>query len=89
VGDVGACVTNALAIAEDLGLESVLFPLLGVGSGRGDVRATAAAMTIAAIDYLSARPSTVLRAVYFLGYTRSELAVVSECLAESVFLQPG
>lgn len=89
VRDVGACVTNALALAEGLGLESVLFPLLGVASGHGDVRATVAAMLIATIDHLTARPSTVLRAVYFLGYTRSELRVVTECLADSAFLQPA
>jgi hypothetical protein len=76
-----------LLLAEGLGLESVLFPLLGVASGHGDVRATVAAMTIATIDHLAARPSTVLRAVYFLGYTRSELSVITECLADSVFLQ--
>ncbi len=89
VRDVGACVTNALVLAEGLGLESVLFPLLGVASGHGDVRATVAAMTTAAIDHLAARPSTVLRAVYFLGYTRSELAVVAEFLTDSVFLRPA
>jgi O-acetyl-ADP-ribose deacetylase (regulator of RNase III) len=89
VRDVGACVTNALALADRMGLESVLFPLLGVASGRGDVRATAAAMTIATIDHLTARPATALRAVYFLGYTRSELAVVTECLTDSAFLQPA
>lgn len=83
VRNVGECVTNALAVAEDLGVGSILFPLLGVASGHGDVRATASTMITAAIDHLDRRHATALRAIYFLGYTRAELNTLTACLAGS------
>jgi nucleoside phosphorylase/O-acetyl-ADP-ribose deacetylase (regulator of RNase III) len=86
VRNVGVCVTNALARAEELGVASIVFPLLGVASGHGDVRATATAMCTAALDHLAGRPSTSLRAIYFLGYARSELRVLTDCLSESPYL---
>lgn len=87
VRNVGVCVTNALALAEELDVDGIALPLLGVGSGHGDVRSTATAMITAAIDHLSDRPETGLRAIYLLGYTRSELAVLTDCLTQSPYLQ--
>jgi O-acetyl-ADP-ribose deacetylase (regulator of RNase III) len=87
VRNVGECVTNALARAEELGVASILFPLLGVASGHGDVRVTATTMITAAIDHLTDRPATALRAIYLLGYTRSELSTLTACLTDSPYLQ--
>ena len=75
VGDVGGCVRNVLAVAEGLDplpLRSVLFPLLGTGAARADIRATAQSMVAAAMDHLVDHPDTRLRRVQFLGYTRVE-----------------
>jgi nucleoside phosphorylase/O-acetyl-ADP-ribose deacetylase (regulator of RNase III) len=87
VRDVGLCVTSALELAEDLGVESIAFPLLGVGSGHGDVRSTATAMITAAVDHLDGRPRTGLRAIYLLGYTRYESAVLTGSLTGSPYLR--
>jgi nucleoside phosphorylase/O-acetyl-ADP-ribose deacetylase (regulator of RNase III) len=87
VRNIAECVTNALTLAEDRGVASILFPLLGVASGHGDVETTATTMITAAVDHLTERPSTALRAIYFLGYTRSELATLTNCLTDSPFLQ--
>ncbi|WP_433729249.1 macro domain-containing protein [Actinoplanes sp. CA-051413] len=87
VRNVGVCVTNALALAESLDVTSIVFPLLGVGSGHGDPQATATAMITAAIDHLDGRATTGLRAIYFLGYTQSELDTLTTCLKESPYLQ--
>jgi nucleoside phosphorylase/O-acetyl-ADP-ribose deacetylase (regulator of RNase III) len=86
VRNIGVCVANALARAEELGVESILFPLLGVASGHGDTRATATEMITAVVDHLTGRPATALRAVYLLGYTRSELDILTACLAASPYL---
>ena len=75
VRNVGLCVTNALAEAEQLeGAESILFPLLGAGMGGGAPEPTVTAMLGAAVDRLATvdRP---LMAVYLLAYTARELAV--------------
>ena len=88
IRNVGVCVTNALALAESLGVTSILFPLLGVATGHGQVEQTAAAMITAALDHLSARPSTALRAIYFLGYTRSELSALVDGMRDNPYLRP-
>ncbi|MCR3748948.1 TIR domain-containing protein [Lentzea californiensis] len=75
VGDVGGCVRNVLAVAEELEhlpLRSVLFPMLGTGAARADVAATAESMVSAAMDHLVDHPDTRLRRIQFLGYTRRE-----------------
>jgi O-acetyl-ADP-ribose deacetylase (regulator of RNase III) len=84
VRDVGLCVANALAKAEDLaaaepGVTSVLFPLLGAGTGSGAVEATAEALLAAAISHFDSRPFTALREVYFLAYTDVEFEVLMDC----------
>ncbi|WP_214103899.1 macro domain-containing protein [Acrocarpospora catenulata] len=82
VRDVGRCVTNACALAETLCARdgrprAVLFPLLGTGSGGGDLRDTVEVLLGAAVDHLSTRRS-LLRTVYFLAYTAEELAICRE-----------
>ncbi|MGW6445755.1 TIR domain-containing protein [Lentzea sp. NPDC055074] len=75
VGDVGRCVRNVLAVAEELDplpLGSVLFPLLGTGAARADAVSTAESMVSAAVDHLVDHPGTRLRRIQFLGYNRRE-----------------
>lgn len=93
VSDIRLCVTNALLLAERVGADdprarTILFPLLGVGSGRGAVRPTATDMITAAVDHLAERSRTRLRGIYLLGYSRSELATVTECLVGNARLTP-
>jgi O-acetyl-ADP-ribose deacetylase (regulator of RNase III) len=77
VRDVGRCVTNALAeldrLPADAGIRSVVFPLLGVGQGGGDLEATAAALVKAAVGYLAATSGTRLETVLLLAFTAEEL----------------
>ena len=87
VPDIGGCVTNALVEAErltyaDPPARTIVFPLLGTGVGGAPVRPTVRALLGAAVDYISARPDTALRAIYFLAYTDRELAEVEDVLRE-------
>jgi hypothetical protein len=85
VREVGRCVAGALAevdrIDARLAPASVLFPLLGVGHGGGDLRSTIASMAGAAIDHLAGTPSSPVSVVYLLAYTDLELAACVRVLA--------
>lgn len=78
VGEIGRCVTNVLVEINGSGsggsAKSVLFPLLGVGQGGGDVRHTAETMANAVVDFLTTAPKATVEMVYFLAYTDAELA---------------
>ena len=80
VQNIGWCVTNALIEAERLAdrddhIRTILIPLLGTGVAGANIESTVRAMLDAALDHLIARPNTSLRAIYFLAYRNTELAV--------------
>ena len=80
IRDVGRCVTNALVEAERLGTDdlpvrTILFPILGVGVGVGDLEPTVRALLNAAADHVSTWPNSRLGTVYLLASTAEELAV--------------
>jgi O-acetyl-ADP-ribose deacetylase (regulator of RNase III) len=86
VRTVGACVANVLGRAErlaaaDASIRTVLFPLLGAGVAGGSVPRTATELVAAAVDYLVSAPGTLLRGIYFLGYTETERAALTQALA--------
>ena len=86
IRDIGSAVFTVLSeantiAARDAAVGSVLLPLLGVGSGGGSLPATARSMVTTIADYLIARPDTRLKAIYLLGYRKSEFTVISDCLA--------
>ena len=68
VGDMGACVTNALAKfdAEEGSHASILFPLLGTGTASGD-SAIINQLFSAAAQYVRANPSTRLERIVFIA----------------------
>ncbi|MFJ6621323.1 macro domain-containing protein [Kitasatospora sp. NPDC091335] len=71
IGGIDRCVTNALAAAARLGADkpprSIVFPPLGVGSGRGDRETTAQRMVAAAVGYLRQNPKSPLTDICFLA----------------------
>ncbi|MDR7276412.1 macro domain-containing protein [Catenuloplanes atrovinosus] len=90
VRKVGACVYNALSLAERLdGATSILVPMLGTGVAGGALAPTATDLVTAAADYLVAHPATRLRAVWFLAYTDPERAALHDALTEHAALRPA
>ena len=72
--DVGVCVFNALTKADlpefaNENLRSILFPLMGTGTGRARLRETIERLIGAAIKYFESRPRSVISEVYFLALT--------------------
>lgn len=82
---VAECITNALAEADNPeyasdGLTSILFPLMGAGTARGDLRDIVSPLINAAIDYLRANRQCQIRCVHFLVLTDDELAACRRVL---------
>ncbi|HZN71548.1 MAG TPA: macro domain-containing protein [Micromonosporaceae bacterium] len=81
IRDIGRCVTNALTLGdlrarEGVTATSILFPILGVGVGRGPLEPTVHALISAAVSYLEATEDTTFDDVYFLGYWEHERDVL-------------
>lgn len=85
VEGIGDCVRSALVTADEerfagLGLNSMLFPLMGTGQSRGQLETTAAELIGAAIDQLRDHPEGRIDHVYFLTWTDRELAACDRIL---------
>lgn len=77
IPNLADCVTNALAKADSNELESVeitsiLFPLMGAGTARGDLRVIVAPLIRAAIEYLRTNRNSRMHHVHFLAYTEAD-----------------
>ena len=80
IRNIQLCVTKALQKADteelrSLALKSILFPLLGTGTAKGDVKETARKLIEAAISYLETSEKSTIECVYFLMWTNVELEV--------------
>jgi O-acetyl-ADP-ribose deacetylase (regulator of RNase III) len=85
IQDIGQCVRSALELmdSEDMksaNLKSILFPLMGTGTGRGEVEAKAEELLVAAIAYLQSRPESQIENVYFLTWSEEDLAICQRIL---------
>jgi O-acetyl-ADP-ribose deacetylase (regulator of RNase III) len=83
--DIGACVRNVLrhaeqAAAERTGIRSVVLPLLGAGTGRGNLPAMVKAVLEAVLDHLQDDPRVRIGTVYVPVYTVAEQALCQEIL---------
>jgi O-acetyl-ADP-ribose deacetylase (regulator of RNase III) len=88
------CVTAVLREADrlagaDPSTRSVLLPLLGVGTGGGDLAATVVTMVDSATAFLVSHPDTALRAVYLLGYSPREWSELHRTVGGSPRLVPA
>jgi O-acetyl-ADP-ribose deacetylase (regulator of RNase III) len=77
VQNVGQCVTNALNRADEIAarssdVSSILFPLLGTGTGGADVGSTVRRLVGAAISYYDSTPRAPIKTIYFLAYSHSD-----------------
>jgi len=89
IQEVSQCVSNALEMVDqDLateGLKSILFPILGTGSGGGDVKLITRDLLLTAIRYFEEHPDSSIDTVFFLAHRQDQLdacqAVLTSCPA--------
>lgn len=78
ISNIPDCVGNALEVADseecrDDPPRSILFPLMGTGTARGDLQAIVAELLGAAIDYLVDNPKSTIERVCFVAWSEQEL----------------
>jgi O-acetyl-ADP-ribose deacetylase (regulator of RNase III) len=88
VENIEDCVTKILERAESddpvlKDCKSVLIPLLGSGTGQGELAVTAEKLVMRAISYLESHPAGRIRSVYFLTWTRSHFEICKKVLEKS------
>ncbi len=88
ISDLGMCVRNALDTADSdelkgLELKSILFPLLGTGTARGDVQQKARELIHSAIFHLEAHPRCAIQQVFFLAWSEKDLEACQHVLHQA------
>ena len=93
IRDIGRCVTNALAEADRLppGARptTILFPMLGMGQGGGNIEHTAPILLGAAADYLTEMRESYIGTVWFLAHTYAELSACHNVLISNPRFAPA
>jgi hypothetical protein len=79
IDNIGQCVIRALQRANSeefakLNIRSMLFPLLGSGTAKGELDKTVEKLLAAALQYLATAGQGGVEEVYFLSWTDTELA---------------
>jgi O-acetyl-ADP-ribose deacetylase (regulator of RNase III) len=87
ISDVTECVRNALELADDPDFEgddlrSMLFPIMGTGTGRADVATTAHKLIHATVGHLQRKPPCRIDLVYFVALTEEHLAACQQALEQ-------
>jgi O-acetyl-ADP-ribose deacetylase (regulator of RNase III) len=93
INNIENCITNALQKVDseelrDLELKSILFPLLGTGTAKGNLKEIAERLVQAAISYMETTENSRIECVYFLTWTDIELETCRAILEESDRLGP-
>ena len=86
IPEIGMCVRNALAKADELGgleVKSILFPLLGTGTARGDLQKKAKELIYSAICHLEGHQGCKIQRVYFLTWSEKDLEICQHVLQEA------
>jgi O-acetyl-ADP-ribose deacetylase (regulator of RNase III) len=92
--DVAMCVRNVLKCAEKTAatsevLRSILLPVLGSGTGRGDREKTTRAVLGAVLDHLEEYPNARISTIYVIVSTAGQLATCRSVLDGDPRLEPA
>jgi len=91
IPNISRCITEALKKAdslkestseENLKLKSILFPIMGTGTAKGDLRKSAQELIKTAIYYLEDHPDSTIDEVYFLSWIDKEFDMCTNILDE-------
>ena len=92
MAEVEKCVTAALRRIDqpqfaDDHLRSIIFPMMGTGSGGGKVENVGPLLIQAAINYITANPNSTVETVYFSAWNHRDLEICTTALANSHVLE--
>jgi O-acetyl-ADP-ribose deacetylase (regulator of RNase III) len=81
-------VRNALELADDnefdaLDLKSIIFPIMGTGTGRADTALMARKLIQAAVNHLVRKPPCRIERVYFVARTEEQLEACQLALEDA------
>ena len=87
INNIEACITNCLIKADsegfsNLGLKSILFPLMGTGVARGNLEEIAERLIRAAVSYMETTKNSMIECAYFLTSTDVELETCKAILGK-------
>jgi O-acetyl-ADP-ribose deacetylase (regulator of RNase III) len=86
IGRIQDCITQCLRKADTLtpAPESILFPLMGTGTGQGNLEETVERLLKAAMTYLvQHNDTTSIRIVYFVAFNELDLAICQKVLTNT------
>ncbi len=88
INNIEYCISNSLqrADAQDLassGLKSILYPLMGTGTAKGDRKEIVRRLLQAAISYMETAENSAIEKIFFLTWTDVELEMCQAFLEES------
>jgi O-acetyl-ADP-ribose deacetylase (regulator of RNase III) len=87
ISDITECVRNALDLGDEPefdgeDLASILFPIMGTGTGRADIAASAHKLIHAAVSHLQHKPPCRIDRVYFIALTEEHLTACQQVLEQ-------
>ena len=88
------CIRNSLEVLDDPkklandNLKSILFPLMGTGTSKGDAQEVAADLIDEAIAYLEENPDSKVEKVYFLAHSEQDLELCERIMKSHDHLCP-
>lgn len=86
IGNIEYCIKNALAMMDEKCADeckTILFPLMGTGTAKGNLDQVVGPLIMAAIEYLESNENTAVEAVYFLTWTDRDLETCKRVLAQT------
>lgn len=90
IENLGGCVHRVLDRAcNQAGCRSILFPLMGAGTGRGNLNDTADTIVSAALSWLESSKDDGITAVYLLAWSDVERDAWKQALDKSGKVQPA
>ena len=89
VKNIEDCVSKALRVADSedyrgLGIKSILFPLLGTGTGEGKLEEITPKLIMSALEYFKGTENSALETIYFIARTDVERNVCHNVLQKLV-----
>lgn len=88
IANIGHCITKVLSKSDspefkDTNIKSILFPIIGTGTGRGDPKIIVPELIESAISYLEINPDSSIEKIYFLAHNEDKRDICLNALNQA------